>query len=208
MKTHFLLTSALIEDFYVEREAEYRRCVETLRSYGVPRENITIVECVASSDQKTYLEDLDVCNVFYSKTHNPKIRNKGVLEGTAMKSFFQLAEPSYGQDDLIVKLTGRYWFTEPTFVNQIEQFNLSPENIDLVAQFDESKQQIRTGCFAMKYKFLRHAIETLDYTQMESNMINIELRLAQYASMNQLQVGSVSVLGISALVANEVLCHW
>lgn len=208
MKTRFLLTSALIEDFSVEREAEYKRCVETLRNYGVPRENITIVECVAMGNQKTYLEDLDVGNVFYSRTHNSRIRNKGVLEGTAMKSFFQLTEPSYGQDDLVVKLTGRYWFTDPAFVNQIEQFNLSSENIDIVAQFDESKQQFRTGCFAMRYKFLRHFMETLDYTRMESNHVNIELRLAQYASMNQLVIGSVPVLGISALVANEVLCHW
>ncbi len=42
-------------------------------------------------------------------------------------------------------------------------------------------QQVRSGCFALRYKYLKKFLNSVDLYTMEKNMINFESLLARFA---------------------------
>ncbi len=162
-----LCTAALIPHQYEMRKTEYIDSLQKITQFGYP--SYVVESCTQGP---TFLDDY-ATYVFYAKTNNPKLRNKGVNEALSMLACFRFFH--FDDDDIIIKLTGRYCFHSDKFLKLIEQ----NQSIDIfVKKFDDG--QIFTGCFAMRYKYLKHMLEQIDYSRMEKNMINFEQETAHY----------------------------
>lgn len=175
-----LCTAALIPHQYEMRKTEYINSLRKITQFGYPS---YVVESCAQSP--TFLDDY-ATHVFYTKTNNPTLHNKGVNEALSMLACFRFFQ--FNNDDIIIKLTGRYCFRSDTFLKRIEQ-NQSTDIF--VKRFDDG--QIFTGCFAMRYKYLKQMLEQIDYSRMEKNMINFEQEAAQYIA----RLKNISLLEIN-----------
>ena len=164
-----LYTAALLDFDYESRKKEYIHTLDILRSYGY--HNPYIVEAIKSGPH-TFFNDYS-CNVIYSNVNNPKLRNKGINEARSMteacKKFY------FKDNDIIVKITGRYFFTSDVFLRAVE----AKPTVDAFVTVDQYGQ-VFTGCFALRYKFLKEMLHQLDYQKMERNMINIESEVSCY----------------------------
>lgn len=198
-----LFTAALIDLNFDERKKEYIKTLEVLDSYGYT--NCYIVEAI-KSDGPTFLEKHSQ-NVIYSNVNNSSLRNKGVNEAQSIKK--ALNQFKFDDNDMIIKITGRYFFTSDTFLIKVKN---SPE-------FDAffktgAGEQIFTGCFALRYKYFKEFIYQLDLEVMESNMINIEWKLAQYIESlktKNIKIMKLDQLDITANIfgnGNSALYYW
>ena len=147
----------------------------------------------------TFLDSLSD-KVWYAKTNDARLRNKGVNEAKAMLDFFD--HNYFNGDDIIVKITGRYLFTDNSFLNYIANH----PKCDAVVKFgfarDRYDKAIYTACFAMRCKHFIKFLRQLNLQKMETEMIDIEHELADYvASHKDMTVCEVSNLGIASRVA-------
>lgn len=164
-------TTALIDAQNDKRKQEYINAIETIKQFGFEP---YIVESCASSP--SFLDDL-TDNVWYAKTHNFMLRNKGVKEVNALLDFFNYTR--FGNEHIIVKVTGRYFFVNNSFL----RFVADHLEYDVFVKYLDG--QVFTGCFAMKYKYLINFLESLNLKRMESEMISIERELAVYLALNK-----------------------
>lgn len=164
-----LYTAALIEPFFERRKQEYLHSLEVLKKMNkVPY----IVEPIKSS---SFFDECGV-PVFYSKTNIDMPGNKGVNEAIAMLAALQHYQ--FDDDDLIVKLTGRYSFTDRHFFAEIER---EPHK-DAYAKRGDSPVPLSgldffTGCFAMKYKYFKMFLNEIDFWKMMTFQSHIEWEL-------------------------------
>lgn len=167
-ETRIVLTAALINHKYYERKKEYINAISILNRFGY--NNLYIIESVRS--HKTFLDDY--CeNVIYTNSNNFNLQNKGVNEGNAIvKSLDKL---DCKDEDIVVKLTGRYYFISDSFLKTIQ----SNPSIDVFAKLFLDGQ-VFTGCFAMRYKYFKEMFSQFDYEKMEREMISIEIEVANY----------------------------
>ena len=179
-KIRILCTAALIPNQYELRKTEYIDSLKKITQFGYP--SYVVESCVQGP---TFL-DYYATHVFYAQTNNPTLRNKGINEALSMLACFSFFQ--FDDDDMIVKLTGRYCFHSDKFLKCVER----NQNIDIfIKKFDDG--QIFTGCFAMRYKYLKHMLEQIDYSRMEKNMINLEQEAAHYIA----HLKNVSLLEIN-----------
>lgn len=164
-----LYTAALIDFDYKSRKQEYIKTLNILRDYGYSEPYI--VEAIKRGPL-TFLNDYS-CNVIYSNVNNPGLGNKGVNEAKSIKEAFK--KINFNDNDMIVKITGRYYFTSNEFLKTVEDH----PSIDAFVTTDSSGQ-VFTGCFALRYKFFKEMLDQLDYAKMEREMINIEQEVAWY----------------------------
>lgn len=187
-----LYTVALIDFDYESRRQEYINTLNILRDYGYPEPYI--VEAIKPGPH-TFLNKYSN-NVIYSNVNNPSLGNKGVNEAKSIKEAFKKIK--FNDNDMIVKITGRYYFTSDEFLKTIEDH----PSIDAFVTTDSSGQ-VFTGCFALRFKFFRDLIDQLDYEKMEREMINIEQEVAWYLKriINE-QSAHVMYLNCINVVAN------
>lgn len=167
-ETKILCTAALINNQYEMRKQEYIDCLKQLSKFSY--KPLVVESCVQGP---TFLDDY--ATVFYSQTNNPNLRNKGVNEAVSM-----LAACSYfnfQDDDIVVKLTGRYCFYSDQFLKTITQH---PEIDIFVKEFSDG--QMSTSCFAIRFKLLKEFLTHIDYNWMERNMVNVERVFAHYVN--------------------------
>jgi len=201
--THVLMTAALIDKKYEERKQEYIYSLIILKNWGYE-------PCIVESCKQgpTFLNDYS-SKVIYSATNNPLLHNKGANEVlslcTALKEF------NLDDNDMIVKLTGRYYFSDNSFLHCIQQHPA----IDAFIKYDTQLDMMFTGCFALRAHFFKRMIESINIQEMEQHMINIELLAARYIK-NLHEKGDIKVmfldhLGVVANIFGEGICsltHW
>ncbi len=198
-----ICTAALIDQNFEERKIEYINSLEVLSSYGYS--NPYVIEAIKSTGP-TFLDNYS-CKVIYTKVNNSNLHNKGVNEA---KSILEALKYLYIDDnDMLIKITGRYFFTSNAFLTLVKE---SP-GFDGFIKTD-SHNQVFTGCFALRYKHFKEFLYQLNLEFMENNMINIEWELAQYINSletNQIKIMKVENLGITANIfgnGNPILTYW
>jgi hypothetical protein len=183
-------TAALSQVQYGLRKQEYINAIQIIKKYGyIP----FIVESCQSVS--TFLDDFSDY-VWYSKTNDIRLRNKGVNEVKSLLSFFD--RYSFDADDIIVKVTGRYLLLDDSFFRFIEQ------HMDGDAFVKYMGDQVFTGCFAMKYKYFVDFLRHLDLVKMEKEMINLEKEVAAYLSnCANIVIYKLDSLNVAARIANN-----
>jgi len=202
-----LLTAALIDQAAEMRKNEYIHSINIFRNLGI---NPYIVESIKVGP--TFLNNF-VSRIIYPQVNIPA-HNKGVNELRSLIA--ALNQFDFKDDDMIVKLTGRYYFKDDTFLKTI----LAHPNIDGFVKLDNNphtpkSKSIHTGCFALRCKYLKQILPTIDQVTMETNMINFE-ELVGNAIYQLYQEGKINVMYLDTLgiVANVFgnggcqLMHW
>ncbi len=172
---HLIFTSALVQNNYEARKIEYLRSLSALKNYGV---DPWIIEATHINDS------------FYNRLSNHVLyprrniyrSNIGANELLSIRSSFPHFQ--FDDEDVVVKLTGRYWLFQPTLFNVIrDQPNY---DVYLKKWFGNGWFEF-TGCFAMKWKHFKKMLETADPQSMEMNYIAFEEIVARYVKENNLK---------------------
>jgi hypothetical protein len=82
---------------------------------------------------------------------------------------------AFRDEDLLIKLTGRYSLESSRFLNAVETH---PE-IDLFVKFDQWGQAF-TGCYAIRCKVLKELLRGIDLEELERQRICIETKVAEF----------------------------
>lgn len=191
-----LLTSAIIEAHYDERKNEYLESVSYIDSIGL-KNYVFFIETILSKDH--FIEDLQI-PVFYSNTHLDYLRNKGVKEILALAKFLNSIE--IVEDEMIIKLTGRYRFISDFFIKEVEkqEYDLYYTTRDFQSFF---------GCFAIRKKYFIEFINSLNLVEMENRMINIELEFLNFIKRrDDINSKVYNKIDVYSKINNETVVLW
>lgn len=182
-----IFTAALIENQWEMRKQEYIYSLNSLLGYGL---SPYIVEACKTS---SFLDEYKL-PIFYPNVNDTSLRNKGVNEARLLLEALNHFE--FDDDDLILKFTGRYFFTSFEF----PQFLLDNSDADFVVRMcGHNNQGCLTACFAAKYKYFKKFLEQLDLKKMEREMINFEDELANFLNRNpEIKTIRVDTLNLTA----------
>lgn len=196
-----LFTSAIISKHEKEREAEYFNSYQNLLTF-IPESQIQVIECYLTND--LYFRNpiaKYAKKIFYSNTHNPYIRNKGVLEAKGLIEFFNKTKIS--DDQVCIKLTGRYYMMESEFIEASKKHD--------ACYTTDSHNQAFTGCIAMRARLFKEFLLNLDLDQMERDMINIEFLAARFLekkSEEGFSVHHMKPIHVWSKINNESIVCW
>lgn len=200
-------TSALIPLNYEMRKEEYITTIKMLKGYGY--DPYFFEACHPASP--SFLDEY-VRNICYSNVNDYRLINKGVNEATSMMVGFK--QFHFDDNDMIVKLTGRYRLDSRDFLQLIEDH---PE-VDAFVRCDEGYPKplgkVFTGAFAIRYKLFKEMLENLDLVKMEEQLIDIEVEVANFAQKLTARGAKVMYLekiGMSANIGGPyppVVSHW
>ncbi len=182
-------SAVLIDSQYEMRKQEYIHSLKILRSFGF---DPYVIESHTSG--RTFLDEYSQ-HVIYTQTNDLRIQNKGVNEAMALKE--GLKNSIFHSEDMIVKLTGRYYLKSDAFLREIEN---SPD-IDVFIKIADNLNVV-IGCFAMRCKYLKRFFEWLNFHEMELHKINIEYCMIQYVNKLWQQGVKIKFLDNLGLVAN------
>lgn len=194
-EVHVMYTSALISNDYDKRKEEYLASIEAMRSYGYEP---WIIE--ATNINSSFYDQL-TDQIFYPQKNDSSLRNKGVNETMCMRG--TLEHLPFQDEDIVVKLTGRYLLYKRDFLTLIEN---SESEYDAYVSYGKhfvGSDHIFTGCFAMRWKYFRKIIEELDVERAEREYISVEQLFAEFIRDNNLRVKVVDPLNVIARVACE-----
>jgi hypothetical protein len=149
--------------------------------------------------QKSFFDEYQ--NVFYSKSHNEKIRNKGVREAMGLIKFIE-SNREINDNDIVIKHTGRYKFLSKFLLDDIEK----NQDKDLFVR--ENTNQYFTGTFGMRYKYFKQFLLNLNLNQMEKNMINIEKKIYDFSIQENLNKKTYSNIDIYSNINNQQKYFW
>jgi hypothetical protein len=199
---HVICTSALISQNYAMRKQEYIKSLKIIIGYGyLPY----IFESCHSRSPSFFEKYTD--RVCYTNSNDYQLKNKGVNEGRAIIEGFRQCR--FNDDDMIVKLTGRYWFNSRDFLETVENHS----EVDAFFKYTGGgsnnvgdPNSVITGCYAMRYKLFKEMIESFDYSTMEREMIDIERAVSAY--INQMpergyKIMRMGKLGITANIGSN-----
>jgi hypothetical protein len=185
-KIHVVCTAAIIPIKVEERRDQYVRALSRVVEFGY---HPYIVEsCVTGP---TYLDDWSK-HVLYTQTNDTSLNNKGVNEFTSMLHAFNTW--NFNDDDIVVKLTGRYFFQTDEFIRFLED----ADDIDCAAKFvtvaaglPTEVDAVLTGCFAMRFGLFKQMLNFFDYDELEREMLCVEHVVGPY--LNKLTENGVTV---------------
>ena len=186
-----LCTAALIKQNNELRKTEYINCLERLKHYGMKP---YIVESCHSIGP-TFLDD-HAFHVCYTGTNNPRLRNKGVNE--ALSLIAALEYFNFDDNDMIIKLTGRYILEPADFINTVKN---NPD-VDAVVKRNPDGQ-VFAVCFAMRCNHMKTMLNNLNFDSMERNMINLEREVGTYIDRKQLHYLKINHIGLSGRVGGS-----
>lgn len=186
-----ICTAALISQQFEERKHEYIHSLDVLTELGY--EPFIIEAC--KNGGPTFLEEFSR-NVCYSKVNNPKLKNKGVNEARSLLA--GLNHFNFSEDDIVIKLTGRYHFTSENFIRIVES---SPE-VDGIFRKPGKSGQVFTGCFALRHKYFVKMLKQLNFDLMERKMTNLEREVAEYVRKIEKEGAKILYLDQLGVMAN------
>jgi hypothetical protein len=189
---HVIMTSAVLPFQYEERKAEYVRGIYAIKSYGITP---WIIE--ATNINTSFLDNLGV-HVLYPQKHNSTLRNKGVNETLSIRASIPFLP--FNDEDIVIKLTGRYNLYDRSFINLIET---NADNYDAFVSYGKNyvaNNDIFTGCFAMRWKYLKKIIKEMDLEKAERDYIAVEAIFAEFIQDMRLRVKKVDRLNVAARI--------
>lgn len=202
-----VFTTALISYNYEMRKEEYIRAMNIVKGYGY--EPYIFEACHPFSP--SFFEE-HVSHVFYSNVNNYRLINKGVNEAKSMMEGFDFYE--FDDEDMIVKMTGRYHLMNRDFLQTIEDHPEVDAFVSCDPGYPKPLGKVFTGCFAIRYKLFKEMLENLDLEKMEKELIDIEVEVANFAQKLVSRGGKVMYLdkvGMSANIGSPcppILSYW
>jgi len=185
-----LSTALIFDNISVEqRMNEYQECFNILKKFGY--KDFYIVETVVT--ESPFMEK-NSDKVYYTNV-NGKFRNRGSNYVNGFKKF--LNENSFGDDDIIIHITGRYPLITDNFIKKV--INLDKQKIGSFRK--DEYNQFHLFMFALRYKILKNLLNSIDVPHMERNMINLERIFSDY--LPHQDIDFVDFLGIVGRQSNE-----
>ncbi|WEK19181.1 MAG: hypothetical protein P0Y49_20595 [Candidatus Pedobacter colombiensis] len=184
---HLIITTANIENHYQERKWLYIQSIERALQFDYLFDSYTILEC-ASSDE----DYLNEHNVHYSNVQN-KYPEKGLNEMQHLKAFIEHA--SFDENDLIIKLTGRYMLEDNSFFNKVR---LLASDYDSIFKDDSDIYEgvgYHTFLYCAKKSRFLEIINSLNYSK--ENLDPIEWGVKNYLKGKERHY-EIARLGIKA----------
>lgn len=167
-----LYTAALIPQDFELRKAEYICSLAILNQMGYG--NHVYVAHVGGDTPLSFFEQF--CDhVIHTNTNDYRHWNKGVNEAKAMQKALKIF--NFDDEDVVLKLTGRYWFNDDYVLKYIEDH---PEYDVFVYQLPLSPHMVSAGAFAMRCRYFKEFLQQLDLERMESRLISIEEEIQAY----------------------------
>ncbi len=168
-----VFTSALIDFNYAIRQEEYISSMIILNNYGYQPYVIETCKTSPPSFFENYTH-----HVFYSNVNDYSLINKGVNEARAMIEGFKHYQ--FDDEDMIIKLTGRYFFHSRQFLDVVETHPEIDASVKFCAAYPVVNGRVFTGCFAMRCKYFKEMLQQLDFVKMEEELIDLEVEVARY----------------------------
>jgi len=191
-----LFTSALKEMFFEKRREEYINSYNQIKK--ICNHKIQILECLDYGDSKTFLDELSD-NVLYTRK-NYIFKNKGVNEILNIKYF--LEQTTLDDEEMIVKITGRYLLNSSFFIDKCEQ---SRSDVIMVK---DNHDQVFFGCVCMKKKVLLKFIIETDWIQVESRFQNIEKVFSDFLKKENFSILQLNEVDIICNINDNNLVHF
>ena len=170
-----LCTAALIPNAYLDREQQYIHSLSIFKKHGLS------VYMVESCQQGPTNLDLHCDNICYTKTQLPEyaygVGNYGINEALSLAKGLEYF--AFDDEDIIIKFTGRYEFKDTSFLNLVNK-NL---DADVVARI-WSNGDVYTALFAIKAKYFKDFLNTIDYNAMKNGK-NLEHCFGKYIAKLQ-----------------------
>lgn len=188
-QTRIVPTAALTNAHYSFRKKQYLASFNALFKLGYRKNSFYIVEALKKHGP-TFLNEH--CNhVFYSKANNSSFRNHGINE--ALTFYDALNHFKFDDDDMIIKMTGRYLLLSDSF------FIIAKNN----SHYDAIVKQLDPTCFytsliAMKCKHWKKMIEEMNLEKMDKEYIALEMVVKSYIDHHNLNTLYVDNLGLKA----------
>ncbi len=184
-------TAAIIPRRYEQRKNQYIRSIQTLEGHGYSP--YVVESCVAGP---TFLDEY--CNnVCYTLSNNAYLKNKGVNESVSL--LMALQKWNFNDDDIILKLTGRYVLQFDKLLRLLEE----ADDVAAVAKFEQmDRSSVLTGCFAMRYDLMKQMYASYDYEKLEKEMICIEHEVGPYLEQLEKEGFKLIRLGLLGIEAN------
>lgn len=191
-KTYILCTAALKDVYYEQRKDEYIKSLSRCKEFGFEP---YIVEALKPFDSHTFLNDYSD-HVLYMGLHTTEVE-KGIHEARSIIAALDYF--NFNNDDMIIKLTGRYFLEDDSFLKTVQ----SKENSHINA-FVSFKNDLwaDTGLFAMRVKELKNM-----YNQMYRDgkmFLLIENLLAKYVKLMPRETTmNIGNLGLKAVIFGD-----
>ena len=181
---------------YDSRKTRYIDCIQQTLSL-LQKQNSSIIPIIVENNglRKTYLDVFD-CDILYTNNNQKKNKYKGVNELLDIKeviSHYQIQD-----NDMIIKLTGRYKLFDLSFVSLIES---NPNKDAFIKFFDVYSQQYKQddcvlGLFAIKCKYLKE----FNYNEKYSS----EREFAKYLNENVPSIMNVPQLSLEYCLGDDL----
>jgi hypothetical protein len=189
---HVIYTSALIPKQFEQRKQEYLKSFYQLKAFGFEP---WIIE--ATKINSSFFDQI-TNQVLYPQTNDLTLRNKGVNETMSMRA--SLPYLHFADDDIVLKMTGRYFIKDRFFIDSIQA---TSSDYDVWGCFGKNfvgKGHLFTGCFAMRWKYLKKIISEMDLEVAEKDYIAVEKLIGDFIHENQLRVNYFSDLHVLARI--------
>lgn len=137
------------------RKKRYIMCINKLLEFLKEYPNIKPIIVENNGDKDTYLNDIN-CEVLYTNNNSIDTENKGMNELMDIQD--TIKHLSANDDDIIIKLTGRYRMIDPKFIEIVTQ---NIDNYDAFIRFYNvcTKQTVKNdmvlGLYALRCKYLK-----------------------------------------------------
>lgn len=191
-KVQVMMTSATIEMDYKRRTEEYTKAIYAIKSYGIEP---WVIECMPITH--SFLDELSH-QVLYPQSNDFSIKNKGVNE---MKSIIaSIPYLPFDDEDIVIKLTGRYWLYDRELIDLIENTNADYDAYVCYGKHFVGNNHVFTGAYALRWKYFKQLVEGIDLEKAERKWIAVEQIVAEFLKDNHLRIKIVDPLNVEARI--------
>jgi len=141
-----------------ERKKRYIMCINKILEFLKEYPDIKPIIVENNGDKDTYLNDID-CEVLYTNNNSIDTEHKGINEMIDIQD--TIKHLSANDDDMIIKITGRYRMREPKFIEVVTQ---NIDNYDAfikcynVCTKKREKYDMILGLYALRCKYIKQII--------------------------------------------------
>jgi hypothetical protein len=201
---YLIITTCINNRFGIQnydvRKKEYMHAISTSISHFPVEINPIIVE--NSSVSPTYLDNFkhneENIPVLYTGNNDRNINNKGVIELFDIKDVIQ--HFSIKDDDIIIKLTGRYILKSPLFLNEVIKH---PEVSAFVKFFDVDSKEFNPSCSVLGV-YAVHASLLRYWSHLTMNYYSsAEVAFANHIRLHAQNIREMKFLDLECIFADN-----
>jgi hypothetical protein len=193
-----ILTAALPDAHFAWRQKQYLESFKRLYRYGYRKNDFYIVEALRKHGPTFLRNHCD--NVYYAKNNNPHFKNNGINEAITLLEAFNYF--NFDDEDMIIKMTGRYWLMNNNFFTLVHSLQNSVDAIVCWYKEPQHRGAVYTSLIAMKCKYFKEMIAEFDYDAMDQQWTVLEHAVGGYlrhkVANSNFKLLTTDTLGIEA----------